>query len=60
MVQQMPLCCRLLNPRPGSLTLNNLEVIMCGEEERSTPSMHSVFSPTQVRTPEGVFKALTL
>lgn len=31
-------CCRLFTQRGGSATLNNLEFIMCGEEERWSPS----------------------
>ncbi|KAK2848736.1 hypothetical protein Q5P01_008570 [Channa striata] len=36
-----------------SLTLNNLELIKRGEEERSSPSVHSVFFPAPVRALEG-------
>lgn len=46
-------CCRLLTWHTGSLTLNNLELIMWGKEEHSSPSMHSVFFPAPVRALEG-------
>lgn len=46
-------CYRLLTRHTRSPTLNNLELIMCSEEEHSSPSMQSVFFPAPVRALEG-------